>query len=114
MSEIRERGGPSAAWRRGVHSIGGAPKKKRPPRGRRVYAARRRKALIIALGVCGLLVVLAAGNYLFGGDGIHRGVQVGGLDVGGMSREEARQAIERQASARFEKIDFGSDDRKSV
>ena len=107
MSETRERGGPDAARKRRDASIRRAPKK-RPPN-RRVYAARRRKALIIALGVCGLVVVLAAGNYLFGGDGIHRGVEVGGLDVGGMSREEARQAIERQASARFEKIDFGSE-----
>src|SRR3712207_5496274 len=95
MSEIRERGGPSAAWRRGVHSIGGAPKKKRPPRGRRVYTARRRKALIIALGVCGLLVVLAAGNYLFGGDGIHRGVQVGGLDVGSEERRVGKECRSR-------------------
>ena len=85
MSEIRERGGPDGARRRHDASIRRAPKK-RPP-GRRVYAARRRKALIIALGVCGLLVVLAAGNYLFGGDGIHRGVEVGGLDDGGMSKE---------------------------
>ena len=107
MSETRERGGPDAARRRRDASIRRTPKKVQP--NGRVYAARRRKALIIALGVCGLLVVLAAGNYLFGGDGIHRGVEVGGLDVGGMSREEARQAIERQASARFEKIDFGSE-----
>ena len=107
MSETRERGGPEAARSRRDASIQRAPRKLQPKR--RVYAARRRKALIIALGVCGLLVVLAAGTYLFGGDGIHRGVQVGGLDVGGMSREEVRQAIERQASARFEKIDFGSE-----
>jgi vancomycin resistance protein YoaR len=107
MSETRERGGPDAARTRRDASIRRTPKKQ-PPNGR-VYAARRRKALIFALGVCGLLVVLAAGNYLFGGDGIHRGVEVGGLDVGGMSKEEARRAIERQASARFEKIDFGSE-----
>ncbi len=102
MSETRERGGPDAARRKRDATIRRAPN-------RRVYAARRRKALIAALAVCGLLVVLATGNYLFGGDGIHRGVQVGGLDVGGMSREEARQAIERQASATFERIDFGSE-----
>ncbi len=92
---------------RRARSIGRAPKK-RPPN-RRVYDTRRRRALIVALGVCGLLVVLAAGNYLFGGSGIHRGVEVGGVDVGGMSREEARQAIERRASATFEKIDLGSE-----
>ncbi len=107
MSETRERGGPDAARKRRDASIRRAPKK-RPPN-RRVYTARRRKALILVLGVCGLLVVLAAGNYLFGGDGIHRGVEVGGLDVGGMSQQEARQAIERQASATFEKIEFGSE-----
>ena len=76
MSETRERGGPDAARKRRDASIQRAP-------GRRVYTARRRRALILALGVCGLLVVLAAGSYLFGGDGIHRGVEVGGLDVGG-------------------------------
>jgi vancomycin resistance protein YoaR len=107
MSETRERGGPEAARSRSDVSIRRAPKKLQPKRGH--YAARRRNALIFVLGVCGLLVVLAAGNYLFGGDGIHRGVEVGGLDVGGMSREEASQAIERQASATFEKIDFGSE-----
>jgi vancomycin resistance protein YoaR len=105
MSETRERGGPEAA-RRHDASIRGAPKK-RPPK-RRVYTARRRKALIVALGVCGLLVVLAAGNYLFGGEGIHRGVEVGGLDVGGMTKNEAREAIQRHASERFEEIRFGT------
>jgi len=107
MSETRQRGGPEAARRRRDASIRRAPKK-RPPH-RKVYATRRRRALTVALGICGLLVVVAAGNYLFGGDGIHRGVEVGGLDVGGMSKEEARQAIERQAAATFEKIDFGSE-----
>src|SRR3712207_9399977 len=93
MSETRERGGPEAARSRRDASIQGAPRKLQPKR--RVYTARRRKALIIALGVCGLLVVLAAGNYLFGGDGIHRGVQVGGLDVGSEERRVGKECRSR-------------------
>jgi vancomycin resistance protein YoaR len=108
MSDITQRGGPSADMRSRDRSIRGAPKKKRPPRGRRVYAARRRRALIIALAACGLLVVLVAGNYLFGGDGIRRGVEVGGLDVGGMTKSEASEAIQRHASDTFEEIRFGT------
>jgi vancomycin resistance protein YoaR len=108
MSEITQRGGSRAARRRGDRSIGGAPKKKRPPRGQRAYAARRRKALIFALAACGLVVVLVAGNYLFGGDGIRRGIEVGGLDVGGMTKSEASEAIQRHASDTFEEIRFGS------
>jgi vancomycin resistance protein YoaR len=107
MSEISERGGPSAARRRRDRSIGGVPKKERPPN-RGVYATRRRKVLIIALVACGVLVVLAAGNYLFGGDGIRRGVEVGGLDVGGMTKSEANEAIQRHASSTFEEIRFGT------
>ena len=107
MSEIRKKGGPSAAPRSHDRTIREAPKKKRQPK-RGVYAARRRKAVGIALIACAVAVALLAGNYLFGGDEIHRGVEVGGLDVGGMTREEARQAVERHASATFEEISFGT------
>ena len=106
MSETRERGGPDAARGRRDRSIRAAKKKRAPDM--RVYATRRRKALGVAAVVCGLVVVLAAGNYLFGGDGIRRGVEVGGLDVGGMSRGEAREAIQRHASSTFEEITFGT------
>jgi vancomycin resistance protein YoaR len=107
MSETREKGGSHAARGRYDRTIEGPSKKKRPPN-RRVYAARRRRAAVIAAVVCALLAMLAAGNYVFGGEGIHRGVEVGGLAVGGMSREEAREAIERHVSSTFEEIRFGT------
>ena len=71
--------------------------------------ARRRKTVGLALIACFLLVGAVAVYYLAGGDEeIDRGVSIGSVEVGGMSRDEARKAVQDDASATFEKISFGT------
>jgi len=41
--------------------------------------------------------------------GIKRGVEVGGVNVGGMSKEEARKTLESEASGRLEQVRFTSE-----
>ncbi|MDQ4127995.1 MAG: VanW family protein, partial [Actinomycetota bacterium] len=55
-----------------------------------------------------LLAGFVALDALIGGEEIQRGVSIGAVDVGGMTPEEARQAVERDATATFEKISFGT------
>jgi vancomycin resistance protein YoaR len=70
---------------------------------------RRRQAALVALLGCLLLAGIVAIYSLSGGDEeINRGVTIGSVDVGGMSRDEARKAVLDDASATFEKISFGS------
>ena len=69
--------------------------------------ARRRKTAGVALIAC--LLVVGAVYYLTGGDDeINRGVSIGSVDVGGMTRDEAREAVQADALATFEKISFGT------
>jgi vancomycin resistance protein YoaR len=42
-----------------------------------------------------------------GADEIRRGIRIGEVDVGGMTRVEARKAVERHAAGAFEEIRFG-------
>jgi len=72
------------------------------------YARRRRTAFVVLL-VCLVLVgVVAVYSMAGGGDEINRGVSIGTVDVGGMTKAEARKAVEADASATFEKISFGT------
>jgi vancomycin resistance protein YoaR len=57
--------------------------------------------------LAGVLLVMVAAWYLKGADEIRRGIQVGGVNVGGMTRSEAREAIGRHAAGAFEEIHFG-------
>ena len=103
MKEISKQGGPRATRR----SDREATRVKRKPK--RMSYARRRGIAGIALLVGLLLIGVALIDYLAGGDDeIGRGVRIGSVDVGGMSREEARQAVESDASATFQKISFGT------
>jgi vancomycin resistance protein YoaR len=71
--------------------------------------ARRRRSRLLALIAFFLLVVVVGVFYLAGGgDEINRGVSIGSVDVGGMTKEEARRAVQEDASATFEKISFGN------
>jgi vancomycin resistance protein YoaR len=75
---------------------------------RRSYA-RRRGAAFVALGACLLLILFFAVDFLAGGgDEISRGVSIGSVDVGGMTKDEAGKAVQGDASATFQKISFGS------
>jgi vancomycin resistance protein YoaR len=53
--------------------------------------------------VAGTVYNLARGN-----DEIDRGVSIGSVEVGGMTRDEARKAVQEDASATFERISFGT------
>ena len=72
------------------------------------YARRRQIAFVALLG-CLLLAGIVAIYSLAGADEeINRGVTIGSVDVGGMTRDEARKAVLDDASATFEKISFGT------
>ncbi|HEY6714209.1 MAG TPA: hypothetical protein VI055_18310, partial [Rubrobacter sp.] len=105
MKEISKTGGPGAT-RRYNNETGRAVKRRR---GKTSYA-RRRKTAGVALIACLLLVgAVAVFYYLTGGDDeINRGVSIGSVDVGGMTRDEAREVVQVDASATFEKISFGT------
>src|SRR5215204_1375819 len=104
LKEISKMGGPGAT-RRYNNETGRAVKRKR---GKTSYA-RRRKTAGVALIACFLLVGAVAVYNLTGGeDEINRGVSIGSVDVGGMTRDEAREAVQDDASATFEKISFGT------
>ncbi len=105
MREATSRGGPEAVrgYERGTTP---AATRRRRPRGPKPDYARRRRIAILALVAVVLLVVVAfwyAGN----ADEIRRGVRVGEVNVGGLTREEARAAVERHAAGAFEEIRFG-------
>jgi vancomycin resistance protein YoaR len=78
----------------------------RKSRGRKPDYSRRRRNAILAL-LAGLLLIVVAVWHLTGAGEIRRGVQVGEVDVGGMTRDEAREAVERHAASAFEEIRFG-------
>ncbi|WP_047865384.1 VanW family protein [Rubrobacter aplysinae] len=74
--------------------------------GRGSFRRRRRTvgAVLLALVLAGVLV--AALGFSRGDEGIRRGVEIGGVDVGGMSKAEARQALEAGASQSLAQISF--------
>ncbi len=118
MREISKRGGPRAArgYERshdgpgfdpsGYESRRSARSAKRAHK-REVYAARRRNAALAALAACLLIVAALVGYGLFGGDEITGGVRVGEVDVGGMTKAEARAAVERHAAGAFDEVRLG-------
>jgi vancomycin resistance protein YoaR len=110
LSETKSRGGEYAA--RGADR-GRVGREMRSSQGRtkvdfarRRRIARRRKNAGLAL-IAGILLILLAAWYLDGRDEIVRGVSVGEVEVGGMTRAEAREAVENRAAATFEEIRFG-------
>jgi hypothetical protein len=102
LSETKSRGGQQAVRR---YDRATAAKKRRPA-SRKIDYARRRRNAGLAL-IAGVVLVVLAIWYLDSQDEILRGVSIGEVEVGGMTRAEARQAVERRASATFEEIRFG-------
>jgi len=88
--------------RRSARSAGRAHK-------REVYVTRRRYAAIGAVALCALIALAVVGYDLFGGEEITGGVSVGEVDVGGMTKEEARAAVERHAFAAFDEVKLGDE-----
>ena len=120
MKEISKRGEPRVArtYERGPLDAGSSPNGYEARRSARtaerkrrleVYAARRRWALRIALALCALIAVWLVGRALFGGDEIVGGVRVGEVDVAGMTKDEARAAVERHASEAFDEVKLGKE-----
>ncbi len=103
MKEISRQGGPPADRRSDRRK---AAVRRKP--GEKSRYALRRGAALVALAVFALLAGFVALDALIGGEEIQRGVSIGAVDVGGMTPEEARQAVERDATATFEKISFGT------
>lgn len=74
--------------------------------GRPPFRRRRRFAGVVLVAGAALLVLLAAG-FASAENGIRRGVEIGGVEAGGMSRAEAREILERQVDSDLEQISFG-------
>ncbi|MDP8948879.1 MAG: VanW family protein [Actinomycetota bacterium] len=105
MRETKSSGGPSAVPREYNRKTASATKRRRPRDQTPDYVRRRKNAVLALIGVI-LLVVMAVWLWESAGE-IRRGTRVGEVDVGGMTREEAREAVERHAAGAFEEIRFG-------
>ena len=108
MRGITKRGGPHSVRRKYDRREAGTPGR-RSSRSRQVYVAWRRKAAGIGLTACALLAVVALWASMYGGDEIRRGVRIGEVDVGGMTREEARATVERHAADAFDEVRLGDE-----
>jgi vancomycin resistance protein YoaR len=109
LKEISKAGGPRAARRAArdrSKANGGPPPSGRSRNRKSRYARRRGLAIVVAVAGVFLLGFLAVG-VLVGGDGIQRGVRIGDVNVGGMNKDEARAAVERNAAEAFRQISFG-------
>src|SRR5829696_718933 len=105
LKELNKRGGVQPALRYDSGRKGGKRYAPRGP-GRGRLFARRLLGVGLLVGVIGLLAFVAV-NYLTTGEGeIRNGVEVGGLDVGGMTRDEARAAISDHAATTLGKIEL--------
>jgi vancomycin resistance protein YoaR len=105
LREISKRRGPAVARTYGNKSVA---KRKKGPQGRRQQYVRRRRNAALAL-LAGILVIMGAAWYLDGTDEIRRGVSIGEVDVGGMTRQEAREAVEQRAARTFDEIRLGDE-----
>ena len=104
MKEISKTGGPGATRRYNGETPRAVKRKRRRPS----HARRRRIAGIALLAFFLLVVVGTVFSLARGNDEIDRGVSIGSVEVGGMTRDEARKAVQEDASATFEKISFGT------
>jgi len=71
------------------------------------YSHRRRNAILVL--ITGILLTVLIFWYLDSRNEILRGVSIGEVEVGGMTQAQAREAVERHASATFKEIRFGDD-----
>jgi vancomycin resistance protein YoaR len=104
VREATSRGGPHAV-RTYERSTTPTAKRKRSPSRKPDYARRRRIAGLALVAV--ILLVVVAVWYAGNADEIRRGIRIGEVDVGGMTKEEAREAVERHAAGDFGEIRFG-------
>ena len=102
MREATSRGGPDAVRTYERKTPEPEARQRRPKPN---YSRRRRTALLALVAIA--LVAAAVVWYEGKSDEIRTGVRVGEVDVGGMTRAEAREAVERHAADAFEEIRFG-------
>ncbi len=114
MKEISKEGGPRAAQKSGrdqQESNAAAPRSRRSrsrkDHGQKSQYALRRGIALAAAVACFLFAGFAFFDILAGDGGIQRGVRIGDVDVGGMGKEEARAAVEKNAAGTFQEISFG-------
>ncbi|CAA9407827.1 MAG: Vancomycin B-type resistance protein VanW [uncultured Rubrobacteraceae bacterium] len=109
MKEISKEGGPRAARKLGSgrQDADGAPPRSRRSRGKRSQYALRRGIVVVVAVACFLFAGFALVDLLAGDTGIQSGVRIGDVDVGGMTKEEARAAVEKNAAETFREISFG-------
>jgi hypothetical protein len=62
---------------------------------------------VVAAAACFLFAGFAIFDLLAGDGGVQRGVRIGDVNVGGMSKEEARAAVQKNAAETFKEISFG-------
>jgi vancomycin resistance protein YoaR len=106
VRQATNRGGPYAVRREHERRAAAPATKQKWPRGKKPNYARRRRNAGLAL-IAGVLLVVVVVWYLGSADEIRSGVRIGEVDVGGMTKEEAREAVERHAGRTFEEIRFG-------
>jgi len=70
---------------------------------------RRRRIAIVLLAIA-VLILVVLGNALLGAGEIRSGVQIGEVDVGGQTPEEARSAVKSYAADTFREISFTDTD----
>ncbi|MDP8947677.1 MAG: VanW family protein, partial [Actinomycetota bacterium] len=104
MRETTRRDGPFAV--RKVYKRRTAAPAMKQGRGRKPDYLRRRRSAILAL-LAGVVLVVIAVWFWEGAGEIRRGIRVGEVSVGGMTRDEAREAVEQHAADAFEEIRFG-------
>ena len=97
MREATSRDGPYVVR---TYERGTTPAKRRRPQRPKPNYARRRRNAALALGAVILLIVVGLW-YAGKADEIRNGVWIGEVNVGGMTREEARAAVERHAADAF-------------
>lgn len=78
------------------------------------FRKRRRRAMGIAVLVLAFVCVLLVLPSFSDENKIRQGVEVGGVDVGGMNRAEAREALKSATAQRLENIQFGESGGQSV
>ena len=104
MKEISKEGGPRA--NRPSNGETTRMVRRKP---KKISYTRRRQAAGLALVAAVILVGVVVFALTGGGDDeIASGVSIGSVDVGGMTRAEARKTVQGDAAATFEKISFGT------
>ena len=70
-------------------------------------SGRRRRRLFVVLAAVVAVFILIGASSVSGAEGIKRGVQVGNVELGGMSKAEAREALRGKTAPRLQQVSLG-------